>query len=246
MDAIVDAPAVDWTAYAARYDLLLDHNPAYRDLIDRFADWLGRTAPAGAFRALDVGAGTGSFGAALLARCTGAHLTLLEPDPGMRAVAGEKLAPFEGRFTMLDAGFADLETVRRETGGFDVVMSTHAIYTAEDPRRALRDLHEATQPGGCGFLIDFGGRMRVWDWRLYLMMRLIRKVGLRQALMIARDAREVATQNALVARMQATGRYWTHDRAGFVAETSTAGWRVERSASVYRGYSTLVEARRAL
>lgn len=244
MDAFVKAYGVDWSAYATRYDLLLDHNPAYQDLITRFVGWLERTAPEGRFRVVDVGAGTGSFGAELLSRCPRAHLTLMEPDPGMRAVASGKLTSFKDRAVILDAGFEALEEVRADTGDFDVVMSTHAIYTAEDPQRSLRNLYEMARPAGRSFLIDFGGRMRVWDWRIYLMMRLVQKVGFRQAMAIARDGREISKQNALVARMQSTGRYWTHDRAAFAREVAAAGWRVDRSASVYRGYSTLVEARR--
>lgn len=235
-----DEAGVDWTAYATRYDLLLDYNPAYQDLIRRFDTWLDAHAPNGPLRVIDVGAGTGSFATALMAQRPDAHVTLAEPDAGMRAVAAEKLKRHGDNIRIIDAGFGELAA----EADYDVVLSTHAIYTSADPEAALADLHRLARPGGKGFLIDFGAPMRVWDWRIYLMTRLVIRHGLRRAIAIAKDAREIAEQNSRVARLQRSGRYWTHDQRTFTQAVERAGWTIDDSVSVYRGYSTLTTVRR--
>lgn len=232
--------AVDWSAYADRYDMLLHYNPAYTDLLARFDAWIDTHAPEGPIQAIDVGAGTGSFAERLLERRADADVTLVEPDPAMRAYAGAKLARFGGRARVVEGDFNTLPS-----GRYDVVVSTHAIYTAEDPRAALHALATLARPKGVGFLIDFGARMRVWSWRFYLLKHLVSDHGLAKALRLARDGREIALQNARVARMQRVGRYWLHDHATFVEEVRAAGWAVLESASVYRGCSTLVAAEKA-
>lgn len=235
-----ETAAVDWSAYAARYDMLLHYNPAYTDLLARFDAWIETYAPEGPIQAIDVGAGTGSFAERLLERRVHAHVTLVEPDPEMRIHAAAKLARFGPRASVVEGDFTTLPS-----GQYDVVVSTHAIYTAEDPRAALRALAALTRPNGAGFLIDFGARMRVWSWRLYLLKHLISDHGLTKALRLAQDGREIALQNARVAKMQRAGRYWLHDHATFVAEVRAAGWAVLDSASVYRACSTLVAAEKA-
>ena len=48
------------------------------------------------------------------------------------------------RAQMLREGFDDLDA----HVAYDVIVSTHAIYTAPDPYAALRTLHQITKPGG--------------------------------------------------------------------------------------------------
>ncbi len=153
--------AVDWSAYAARYDMLLHHNPAYIDLLNRFDDWIDRFAPNGPIPAIDISAGTGSFAERLLQRRSDTEVTLVEPDEEMRAHAEAKLSPFGGRSRVLEGDFST-----PFASDHNVVISTHAIYTAEDQRAALRSLAALASPGGAGFLIDFGRPMRVWSWRI--------------------------------------------------------------------------------
>ena len=231
---------VDWSAYASRYDMLLHHNPAYIDLLERFDRWIDRHTPEGRFEAVDVGAGTGSFAERLLERRDDAVATLIEPDKAMREHAAMKLARFGSRAVVVDGDFST-----PPPQSYDIVISTHAIYTAEEPRAALRALAAMARPEGLGFLIDFGGRMRVWSWRLYLTNHLLRRHGLVKTVRLARDGREIARQNARVAEQQRAGRYWLHDRPKFVEEVRAAGWDAIESATVYRGCSTLVSAKRA-
>lgn len=240
MRDFLEPTAVDWSAYADRYDMLLHYNPAYTDLLERFNTWIDTHMPEGPIQAIDVGAGTGSFAERLLKRRTDAHVTLVEPDPEMRIHAAAKLARFGARASVVEGDFTALPSRQ-----YDVVVSTHAINTAEDPRAALRALAALARPNGVGFLIDFGAQMRVWSWRLYLLKHLVSDHGLTKALRLARDGREIALQNARVAKMQRAGRYWLHDHATFVEEVRAAGWSVLDSASVYRGCSTLVAAERA-
>ncbi len=235
-----ESSEVDWSAYANRYDMLLHYNPAYADLLTRFDQWIDTHAPVGPFRAVDVGAGTGSFAERLLERRKDAAITLVEPDPAMRTLAAAKLARFGGRAVVVEGDFTALPS-----GQYDVIVSTHAIYTAEDSRAALRALAAIARPTGAAFLIDFGARMRIWSWRFYLLAHLLRYRGLAETARLARDGKEIARQNARVAEMQRKGRYWLHDRVTFVEEVRAAGWTVLESASVYRGCSTLVAAQKA-
>ena len=96
---------VDWSAYAARYDMLLHYNPAYIDLLERFERWIDIHAPEGPFRAVDIGAGTGSFAERLLERRGDAFATLVEPAPAMRAYASAKLERFGERAKVIDGDF---------------------------------------------------------------------------------------------------------------------------------------------
>lgn len=240
--AATGAPAqsiVDWTAYADDYDLLLDYNPAYQDLIARFQAFLNasdRPDP----RVLDMGGGTGNFSAALLGTLPAARLTFLEPDPGMMQRAAAKLSRW-GDVDFALSGIADYQHDQR----FDLIVATHALYTLPDPSAALRKLRDMASPGARLFAIDFGAPMRVWSWRLYLGGVLLRQLGLSETLRLMRAGKGVAQQNARIAQAQREGRYWLHDTPKFIKTVEAAGWRVTKAETVYRGCSTLVVAEAA-
>lgn len=220
--------------------MLLDHNPAYQDLIQQLQSFLDKTDLPDVPEVLDAGGGTGNFSAALLQHRPDATVCLVEPDPGMRAKAQEKLAPY-GRAQIAAVPFQDY------TGdqSYDLIICTHALYAMPSPVARLTQMHDLVKPGGWLFLIDFGQQMRVWDWRLYMMRQLVRKVGIRQALQIARDGKEIATQNALVAKRQKAGDYWLHSPQKLGTALTSAGWAVSDMRRTYRGYSTLAICKRA-
>lgn len=230
---------VNWTRYADAYDLLLDHNPAYQDLIDRLEGFLDRADMPDVPEILDAGGGTGNFSAAALQHRPDAMLCLAEPDPGMRAKAQQKLSSY-GRAEIAPAAFENFETQTR----YDLIICTHALYAMPSPQERLRQMHDLVKPGGWLFLIDFGRQMKVWDWRLYMMWNLIRKVGVSPAFEIAREGREIAVQNALVAERQKAGDYWLHTPGELESALTTAGWTVHDRQVVYRGYSTLAICKR--
>ncbi|MEM7271191.1 MAG: methyltransferase [Pseudomonadota bacterium] len=239
-DSPTQDATVDWTAYARTYDMLLDHNPAYQDLIERFDRFVVARCPETPFRAVDVGGGTGNFAERLLARRPNANLTLVEPDAGMRARATEKFARYGDRVSFIAESCED----HQPSPDYDLVISTHAIYTVSDQRAALRKLFDLGRPGAQLFLIDFGGRMNVRDWSFYLVTRLLMRVGPIETVRLIRNSGEIAKQNGHVREMQDAGRYWLHGKDEFVAEVVATGWTVDAAYSVYRGYSTLVTGRK--
>lgn len=237
---VSEARPVDWTAYAECYDLLLEHNPAYRDLIARLgdflrrADWLAEDAAV-----LDIGAGTGNFAQAVRAARPGARLTLVEPDAGMR---GRALTKTCGAVVSVAIPFEDWHC----EATFDLLVCTHALYTMPEPEARLEQMARLTRPGGRLFLIDLGRRMRVWDWRLYLVRHLIGSVGLRETLRLLVRGREIVRANAFIAKAQREGRFWTHSPRRLRAALERTGWTVEHIEPVYRGYSTLAIAVRGV
>lgn len=231
--------AVDWTRYADAYDLLLDHNPAYQALIQDLQAFLDRTDLPDAPEVLDAGGGTGNFSAALLQHQPDAMVCLVEPDPGMRAKAQDKLALY-GRAQIASVPF---EAYAGDQS-YDLIICTHALYTMPSPEARLRQMHDLVKPGGWLFLIDFGRQMRVWDWRLFMMWHLIRKAGFSRAVEIAREGKEIAIQNALVAERQRAGDYWLHTPGELESALTSAGWTVCDRQVVYRGYSTLAICKR--
>lgn len=228
---------VDWSDYAEVYDMLLAHNPAYRDLLLAFDAFLTNADLPKAPRALDAGAGTGNFSDALLKTVPSAHLTLLEPDPAMQAHALGKLTnPY---VELAPVGLQDY------TGpaDFDLIVCTHALYTMPDPQARLAQMRDLIRPGGWLFLIDFGRVLRIWDWRLYLMRHLIAERGLGAALAVMRRGRAVARANGDIAQAQRAGQYWTHSTQDLGDAAGDAGWQIQTLHPVYRGYSDLLIAR---
>lgn len=49
---------VDWSSYAEVYDMILDYNPAYQELIIKFQDAIADWQIAAPASILDIGAGT--------------------------------------------------------------------------------------------------------------------------------------------------------------------------------------------
>ena len=233
------AKAVNWTRYADAYDLLLDHNPAYQALIEDLQDFLEKADLPDVPEVLDAGGGTGNFSEALLRHRPDAVLCLAEPDPGMRAKAQHKLASF-GRARLAAVPFEDFD----DDTAFDLIICTHALYAMPSPEDRLKQMYDLVKPGGWLFLIDFGRQMNVWDWRLYMMRHLIRKVGLRQAMQIAKEGKEIAVQNTLVAERQKAGDYWLHTPGELESSLTAVGWTVHDRRVVYRGYSTLAICKR--
>ena len=106
-------------------------------------------------RALDFGAGSGSFTQQFLKQADFAadqfQLTLVEPDSGFRAQALQTLAPFSTRpleaWPLLDRDIAP---------SFDLIFSHHVLYYVPDLERTLRRLCGALLPGGRMLLVQGG------------------------------------------------------------------------------------------
>lgn len=224
---------VDWATYSKTYDLLLQHNPAYRDLIDRYHQYaLENIQPD--MHIIDVGAGTGNFSEVLLNLNPKQHVTLVEPDPGMMARSKEKLSTYPN-CSFKQAFLQDVKDVQ----DCHAVVWGHSLYTMPEPHWRLREVRGFCKKGAKMFIIDYGRKMDVVDWRRYLLKEIVKELGIVAALKLLWKGREIAHQNNRVASEQEAGNYWLHDSAEFAEALEQNGWKVLKQDKVYRGCSDL-------
>ena len=236
LDVAVTPAETDWTSYAAAYDLLAVHNPAYQDLLKDFESFLSTIETPDSI--CDLGGGTGNFAEIAARHCPDSRIHFVEPDAGMNRMAQAKLAG-HAKVTYHACAFEDGLAVEP----VDLAICVHALYTMPNPRQRLKDMHRVVKPGGTLYLIDLGRHLNLADWRSYLFRDLKARHGLIGALRIFWQAREIARQNANILAAQQSGDYWTHNQADFLAAVEDAGFDIIRQDTVYRGYSDLVVCR---
>ena len=231
-----NSPQADWSAYAAAYDLLSEHNPAYQDLLEEFKAFLATIEPPQSI--YDIGGGTGNYTQIAAQACPDAEIRFLEPDPGMFAAAKAKLSAHTN-ITFENLPFEALT----DEGAADLVVCVHALYAMPDQRQRLSDLRRLLRPGGWLFLVDLGRHMNVADWRKYLFSSLRKEKGVIGALGVFWQGREIATQNTAIFKAQKDGVYWTHTSEELASAVTENGFEIVRQKPVYRGYSDLLVCR---
>lgn len=226
----------DWSAYATAYDLMSDHNPAYQALLQDFEAFITNIDTPDVI--YDIGGGTGNHTEVAARSCSQSEICLAEPDPEMIQTAKAKLRSHSNiTYQNLALQYVEGESVA------DLVICVHALYAMPDQAQRLNDLRRLLKPGGYLYLVDLGRYMDVADWRSYLFAALRKKHGLKEALKIFWQGRQVAKQNSAIYKAQKEGVYWTHNEAEFAAAVSAAGFDIVRQQSVYRGYSDLLVCR---
>jgi SAM-dependent methyltransferase len=132
---VTRATAIDWDlgCYERTAEQLM---PAARLLV-------GRAAPVGGERVVDVGCGTGN--AALLAAEQGARVTGVDPAARLLEVARAEAAA-----RGLDADFVpgDAAELPLADGEADLVLSVFGVIFAPDPRAAAAEMARVTAPDG--------------------------------------------------------------------------------------------------
>ena len=128
---------------------------------DRFLTWLG--IPPGCDW-LDVGCGTGSLSAQILASAAPSSLIGVDPSPAFVTAAAGRLAGRDARFA---EGRAD--DLPADDHSLDVVVSGLVINFVPDVAAALAEARRVTRSGGriAAYVWDYAGRMdlirRFWD-----------------------------------------------------------------------------------
>jgi len=229
---------IDWAAYADAYDLMADNNPAYQDLRDRF---IATTQPL-PFRnggmLAEFGAGTGNF-SVVLARhhpqCTVVHVD--SDDAMVRAAARKARA---AQLPNMQFMRKDVEEIEFTGGLLDFAAAIHCMYAFPDPAGFVGNLFRWMRSGGVVFACDPGRVINVADWSAYLFAERRKRAGLTGALSLFWKGRAALTQNRSIRCAQQRGDYWTHNHEAFREVFTSAGFRILRSETVYRGCSDLI------
>ncbi|MEL6768458.1 MAG: methyltransferase domain-containing protein [Pseudomonadota bacterium] len=232
----------DWDDYAASYDRMAELNPAYQALLGDFLSFVRSEGLADGKRdVLDVGSGTANFSVAMAKANPEARLTLVEPSAEMQRRA---LAKLEGHASVA-AETGTLEEATLSTSGYDLILSTHALYTTPDPAAHLRHLRSCCRVNGWLYVVDLGRVMNILDWRLYLTPRIVAAVGFFEAIRLLRFGENLARHNRAIREQQLNGTYWVHTAEEMTFMLQETGWQVMRQWTTYRGYSDAAVCRPA-
>lgn len=129
------------------------HRPA---AIAAIGDVLAELLPAGPWRLLDLGAGTGSLARALLDRFPAAHAVAVDLDPVLIAVGRGAHRDLGGRLAWRQLDLrtpdwpADLAGAAPPTGQYDAVVSLATLhhFSRRETAEIYRDLARLLKPGG--------------------------------------------------------------------------------------------------
>ena len=116
--------------------------PAYEEMLVRAADAVAEIKPE---KVIDLGAGTGALAQAVLRRCEGVNVELIDADAEMLAQARERLAPFAARVQYTMRAF------QGPLPACDAVVASlalHHVPTLAEKRTIFGAIHAALRPGG--------------------------------------------------------------------------------------------------
>ncbi len=232
-DLVQDTPEehIDWSVYSEHYDNLCSANPAYleniEDLVSRISSW---ELPANA-SVCDVGAGTGSFTIALASEIPNANLHHLDFDPAMTAIARKKYAEVGLNVSIHEN---DVRTINLPNSTFDLLICVNTIYSIPEHDVVLKKIRDWTKPNGRLYIIDFGRKVALLDWAVYILRDRVRKLGIRDTIRWYLDNSQNLKQNRKGANAQAAGSYWLHSTEEFRASLENAGWFVDEIKTCYR------------
>jgi SAM-dependent methyltransferase len=100
-------------------------------------------APAGRFRAFDIGCGPGSTSIDLAAACPQAEIIACDVSPDLAEIARRRAADLP----QIRVVEGDAEALAVSEGPFDLFFSRHGVMFFPDPVRAFRSFRDASNPG---------------------------------------------------------------------------------------------------
>jgi tRNA (cmo5U34)-methyltransferase len=124
--------------------------PSYERMIATVVHWLdGHVPPDGLV--VDLGAGTGALGAAVLEALPDVRVELVDIDPNMLEVAATRCAAHAGRFRVRHARFQD---ALPRCHAVVASLALHHVATHAEKRELYRAIWDALEPGGLVVVAD--------------------------------------------------------------------------------------------
>jgi len=153
----------EFTRWSASYDKCilqwLLFEPSHRAMIGK----IGGKSAGRPIRLLDVGCGTGVFGARMRRELPGATVYGVDLVSGMLAQGADRWrADAEGLLPVQ----GDSERLPFATGSFDVLTCANSFHHYPNQRGAVAEMFRVLKPGGRLLLID-GYRDAPWGWFIF-------------------------------------------------------------------------------
>ena len=233
---------VNWHTYAQTYDMLLSYNPFYQQLHQEVMQHVSQWDIQDDDLLADIGAGTGNYSIALAERFPQATVLHVDRDEGMNAVTAEKRAQAQiDNHQILPFSIQEFHLEPESLGG---LLSIHALYTFPNPKQSIQDMYRWLEPGGHIILVNAGRMLNILDWQWAIGWQLVRRYGIRKALQIFQEGKEVSRQNTYIRDMQKNGTFWTHSHEEFCKVVDAAGFTITHHNTTFRGYSDLIVGRK--
>jgi ubiquinone/menaquinone biosynthesis C-methylase UbiE len=138
-------------------------DPSYQMFLEELYAW--RRDLHQPFDLLDIGCGTGTFGAMLAASPLNARVVGLDYAPAMCKAASDK-ARAVGEADRLRFAAADSEHLPFAARSFDAVTCSNSFHHYPHQDKVVREMHRVLRPGGRLMLID-GFRDNVIGWVVF-------------------------------------------------------------------------------
>lgn len=154
----------EFEAWAHTYDRsLLNHflfRPSYEMFLEELYAWRGNAGEP--FDLLDIGCGTGTFHAMLVATSLKARVVGMDYSPAMCEVAANKAEAIEAAGKLHYAA-GDSEHLPFADDSFDVVTCSNSFHHYPHQQDVVRDMRRVLRPQGRLMLID-GFRDNIVGW----------------------------------------------------------------------------------
>jgi tRNA (cmo5U34)-methyltransferase len=124
--------------------------PSYERMVATVVHWLDGHVPADGL-VVDLGAGTGALGAAVLEALPDVRVELVDIDPNMLDVAATRCAAHAGRFRVRHARFQD---ELPQCHAVVASLALHHVATYAEKRELYRAIYDALEPGGLVVVAD--------------------------------------------------------------------------------------------